>query len=116
MNNNFQAIFGTKSDALKDDIKTIIAGDVPAAAAALDAEAEPQKEPPAEESFIYPIQGEKLSLSGVPDQVFSEKMMGEGFAIDPTEGKVVAPLTARLYRYFRQSTPLALQALAARKC
>lgn len=100
VNNNFQAIFGTKSDALKDDIKTIIAGGVPAAAAALDAEAETQQEPPAEESFIYPIQGEKLSLSDVPDQVFSEKMMGEGFAIDPTEGKVVAPADGEIVSIF----------------
>lgn len=29
VNNNFQAIFGTKSDALKDDIKTIMAGGIP---------------------------------------------------------------------------------------
>ncbi|MGV4321975.1 glucose-specific PTS transporter subunit IIBC [Bacillus mojavensis] len=89
VNNNFQAIFGTKSDALKDDIKTIIAGGVPA-----------QQEPPAEESFIYPVQGEILSLSDVPDPVFSEKMMGEGFAIDPTEGKVVAPADGEIVSIF----------------
>ena len=91
INNNFQAIFGTKSDALKDDIKTIMAGGVPATAATLDTVTDKPQKPDSGETFIYPIKGETVSLGDVPDQVFSEKMMGEGFAIIPSEGKVVAP-------------------------
>jgi len=83
VNNNFQAIFGTKSDALKDDIKTIMAGGVPATAAALDTVTDKPQKPDSGETFIYPIKGETVSLEDVPDQVFSEKMMGEGFAIIP---------------------------------
>lgn len=73
VNNNFQAIFGTKSDALKDDIKTIMAGDVPATAAALDTVTDKPLKPDSGETFIYPIKGETVSLGDVPDQVFSEK-------------------------------------------
>ncbi|WP_276736313.1 glucose-specific PTS transporter subunit IIBC [Bacillus sp. (in: firmicutes)] len=100
VNNNFQAIFGTKSDALKDDIKTIMAGGVPDTAAALDTETDQQQKPVSGEAFIYPLKGETVSLTDVPDQVFSEKMMGEGFAIDPSEGKVVAPADGEIVSIF----------------
>ncbi|WP_432661372.1 glucose-specific PTS transporter subunit IIBC [Bacillus subtilis] len=100
VNNNFQAIFGTKSDALKDDIKTIIAGGVPSTAATLDTVTDKQQKPDFGETFIYPIKGETVSLGDVPDQVFSEKMMGEGFAIIPSEGKVVAPADGEIVSIF----------------
>lgn len=100
INNNFQAIFGTKSDALKDDIKTIMAGGVPDTAAALDTETDKQQNPVSGEAFIYPLKGETVSLGDVPDQVFSERMMGEGFAINPTEGKVVAPADGEIVSIF----------------
>ncbi|MEI1419973.1 glucose-specific PTS transporter subunit IIBC [Bacillus cabrialesii] len=100
VNNNFQAIFGTKSDALKDDIKTIMAGGVPDTAAALDTEADQQQKPVSGEAFIYPLKGKTVSLADVPDQVFSEKMMGEGVAIDPSEGKVVAPADGEIVSIF----------------
>ncbi|MFB0636903.1 glucose-specific PTS transporter subunit IIBC [Bacillus rugosus] len=100
VNNNFQAIFGTKSDALKDDIKTIMSGGVPDTAAALDTETNKQQKPSSEETFIYPLKGETVSLTDVPDQVFSEKMMGEGFAIDPSEGKVIAPADGEIVSIF----------------
>lgn len=42
---------------------------------------------------IYaPIHGEIVPLDQVPDPVFSQKMMGEGIAIMPTDGKVHAPI------------------------
>lgn len=44
--------------------------------------------------------GETVSLGDVPDQVFSEKMMGEGFAIIPSEGKVVAPADGEIVSIF----------------
>ncbi|KFI03210.1 glucose-specific PTS transporter subunit IIBC [Bacillus spizizenii] len=100
VNNNFQAIFGTKSDALKDDIKTIMAGGVPDTAATLETETDKQQKPASGETFIYPLKGETVSLTDVPDQVFSKKMMGEGFAIDPSEGKVVAPADGEIVSIF----------------
>src|SRR5690606_21974664 len=42
-----------------------------------------------EETFVCPMTGRLLPITEVPDQVFSQKMMGDGFAIDPAEGVVV---------------------------
>ena len=38
-----------------------------------------------------PMAGWMGDLSEVPDPVFAERMMGDGVAIDPTEGRLVAP-------------------------
>ena len=37
-----------------------------------------------------------LPISEVPDPVFAEKMMGEGFAIDPTSDVIVSPISGTL--------------------
>ncbi|MFJ7827793.1 PTS glucose transporter subunit IIA [Psychrobacillus sp. NPDC096623] len=39
-----------------------------------------------------PLNGQVVSLEQVPDPVFSQKMMGEGVAIMPVGGDVVAPI------------------------
>ncbi|WP_424514252.1 PTS sugar transporter subunit IIA [Psychrobacillus psychrotolerans] len=39
-----------------------------------------------------PLSGQVIPLEQVPDPVFSQKMMGEGVAIMPTGGDVVAPI------------------------
>lgn len=45
-----------------------------------------------ESGCIYaPIEGEVISLSEIPDDVFSEGMMGKGCGIKPSEEKVYAP-------------------------
>lgn len=42
--------------------------------------------------------GEIINLEEVPDPVFSEKMVGEGFAVIPTTNQVVAPISGKLYQ------------------
>ena len=38
-----------------------------------------------------PLAGWATSLESVPDSVFAERMLGDGMAVDPTEGRLVAP-------------------------
>ena len=38
-----------------------------------------------------PLSGWAMSLDKVPDPVFSERMLGEGMAIDPVAGLLLAP-------------------------
>jgi PTS system glucose-specific IIA component len=60
-----------------------------------------RKEKPQKEIDIYaPISGKVLSLEEVPDPVFSEKMMGDGMAIEPSDGKVVAPIDGDIIQIF----------------
>ena len=41
--------------------------------------------------------GEIIPITEVADPVFSEKMVGEGYAIKPTSNKVLAPINGILY-------------------
>lgn len=47
-----------------------------------------------------PMTGEAIDLSKVPDPVFSEKMVGDGIAIIPTEKVVVAPCDGKVVQIF----------------
>jgi sugar PTS system EIIA component len=49
-----------------------------------------------EMQIFAPINGEIVPIEEVPDPVFSQKMMGEGAAVIPTEGKVFAPVNGEI--------------------
>jgi|LGOV01.1.fsa_nt_gb glucose-specific phosphotransferase system IIA component len=53
-----------------------------------------------EVSLISPMSGNIIKLEEVPDEVFSGKMIGDGFAIDPIEGKVVSPVEGTILQLF----------------
>lgn len=40
--------------------------------------------------------GTILPVEKVPDPVFSSKVLGDGYAVDPTDGKVVSPVTGTI--------------------
>lgn len=50
--------------------------------------------------LMPPIVGQIIPLEEVPDTVFSGKMIGEGFAIQPKDGKVIAPVDAEIIQLF----------------
>lgn len=41
--------------------------------------------------LMAPVTGEMVSLSDVPDDVFAQKMLGDGGAVKMTDGQVVSP-------------------------
>lgn len=50
---------------------------------------------------IYsPINGRLLKIEDVPDPVFSRKMVGDGVALEPTEGIVYSPVNGTLIQLF----------------
>lgn len=48
------------------------------------------------EAFVSPMSGKLVSLDQVPDEVFSQRMMGDGFAVDLTSGRVTAPMSGTI--------------------
>ncbi|WP_434284076.1 PTS sugar transporter subunit IIA [Clostridium botulinum] len=52
------------------------------------------------EVFVSPISGEIISLDDVPDEVFSQRMMGDGFAIQPENGEVFSPVDGTITAVF----------------
>lgn len=100
--NNVQAIFGPKSDTLKSEINEIVSGKVKVAKKAEKVEVKPEakKESVAtnntNEEILSLTNGEILELSAVPDEVFSTKLMGDGFAIKSSDGEIYSPVNGKV--------------------
>lgn len=102
---NIQAIFGTKSDTLKSEINEIISGKLVVNKSEkkeiIKDEIKEDEDNIKEESEIAVssdevilslTNGEILELSEVPDEVFSSKLMGDGFAIKSNDGVICSPV------------------------
>ena len=99
---NIQAIFGTKSDTLKSEINEIISGKLVVNNFSKIEENKSSKEDSSSEDVIALssdseeilslTNGEILELSEVPDDVFSSKLMGDGFAIKSNDGIICSPV------------------------
>ena len=46
--------------------------------------------------YVAFMAGRVIALEKVEDQVFSSKMMGDGYAIEPSDGKVVSPVDGEI--------------------
>ena len=53
-----------------------------------------------EKDFISPMQGRLMPLSEVEDQVFSQGLMGDGFAVELKDGEVLAPFSGEVVMTF----------------
>ncbi|MBF0708003.1 PTS glucose transporter subunit IIA [Alkalihalobacillus hwajinpoensis] len=59
-----------------------------------------KKEKLSEEVIYAPLNGDVVELEKVPDPTFSQKMMGDGVAIEPKDGKVVSPVNGKVIQFF----------------
>ncbi|WP_242219160.1 glucose-specific PTS transporter subunit IIBC [Bacillus cereus group sp. BfR-BA-01380] len=107
--NNIQAIFGPKSDTLKSQIQDIMAGRAVHVTKEVPAKVEAPVQKDTNEVIAIPIEGKILPITEVPDQVFSGKMMGDGFAIEPTEGTVVSPVNGEIVNVFPTKHAIGIQ-------
>jgi glucose PTS system EIICBA or EIICB component len=125
--NSIQAIFGPKSDTLKSQMQDIMRGKAPRKAKTnaneeveqqieeVNPEALQTTEEEKHEKFVAPITGEIKDITEVPDQVFSGKMMGDGFAILPTEGTIVSPVDGKVVNVFPTKHALGLESKNGRE-
>ena len=107
-----QAIYGPKADVLKSDIQDVLdSGEVipetlPSQMTVV------QK---AEATFkgvtdeVHSVaDGEVINIEDVKDPVFSQKMMGDGFAVEPENGHIVSPVTGKVTSVFPTKHALGL--------
>lgn len=115
--NGIQVIYGPKVTIIKSNLDEYLAS-----GAVSSRSVEPTKTTSAdietivkndnakgEETIIYsPLSGKVMELSEVGDGVFSEEMLGKGFAIDPTDNKVVAPFDCKVETVFETKHAIGL--------
>ena len=106
--NSVQVIFGTQAESIKDDIKGIISGTSVDGSPKLLVPPTKVEYKKGNYEIFNPIEGEIADLSIVPDEVFSEKVLGDGFAIIPSGNKVYAPANGILTVLFPTKHAIAL--------
>ena len=60
--------------------------------------------------IVSPADGDVVNLSEVPDQVFSEKMAGDGIAITPRSNTFVAPISGVVTKIFSTNHAYSIKA------
>ena len=99
-----QAIYGPKADVLKSDIQDLLdSGEViPETLPSQMTEAQQntvQFKGLTEE--VYSVaDGQVVALEQVKDPVFAQKMMGDGFAVEPANGNIVSPVSGTVSSIF----------------
>jgi glucose-specific phosphotransferase system IIA component len=58
---------------------------------------------------VSPFTGALVALDDVNDEVFSERVMGEGVAVMPSEGRVVAPVSGTIAKLFEGGHGFAIE-------
>ena len=107
-----QDIYGPKVDILKSDIQDVLdSGEVipetlPSQVTAVQ-KAEAQFKGVTEDVHSV-ADGQVISIEDVKDPVFSQRMMGDGFAVEPENGKIVSPLAGKVSSIFPTKHALGL--------
>ena len=107
-----QAIYGPKADVLKSDIQDILdSGEIipetlPSQMTASQKDAVVYKGVTEE---VYSVaDGQVIELEQVKDPVFAQKMMGDGFAVEPSNGNIVSPVSGTVSSIFPTKHALGL--------
>lgn len=58
--------------------------------------------------LIAPISGKVIDLTAVPDDLFADKMVGDGIAIDSTDDTVLAPADGEVNLIFKTNHAFAM--------
>lgn len=59
--------------------------------------------------IVAPVSGQLVPIESVPDVVFSEKIVGDGLAIDPSGNQVLAPIDGTIGRIFDANHAFAME-------
>ena len=103
--NGVQAVYGPKADILKSDIQDLLDSgvEIPTTTLPLTSSAEETSATifkGLNQEFVAPANGQLIPIDQVQDEVFSQKMMGEGFAVVPENGEIASPITGTVVSVF----------------
>ncbi|WP_365935036.1 PTS glucose transporter subunit IIA [uncultured Lactobacillus sp.] len=65
--------------------------------------------PTDDNSVLAPVDGEYLPLEKVNDETFSKKLVGDGFAIQPTTGDIFSPVNGKVISVFPTKHAITLE-------
>lgn len=111
---NIQVVVGTQVQFVADEMSRLQQGGTnigESVAKPMNVEEKEEKTNlPEEQLAVYaPSKGELIPISEVADPVFSEKMMGDGFAVLPEANEVFAPISGTILNVFPTKHAIGIQ-------
>lgn len=94
---NIQVIVGTEVQFVADEMSRLHGG---SGGTHIVAEQTVIEEAPKAQSLFAVAKGRLVPITEVSDDVFSEKMMGDGYAVLPTSGEIFAPVAGTISNIF----------------
>lgn len=92
--NGVQAVYGPKADILKSDIQDLLSSDHLADTPSTpQVKAYPQTVKGETTDLLSVAEGNLIPITEVNDPVFANKMMGDGYGLEPVKGAVYAPVS-----------------------
>lgn len=113
--NNVQAIFGPRSEIIKGQIEDLMSVEKPRIVDKVHSGDLRIAREKMKEAYVSPAKGEIKPITEVPDHIFSGKMMGDGFAVLPEEGLIVAPVDGKIVNVFPTKHAIGLMSDAGRE-
>ncbi|MCB5951100.1 PTS transporter subunit IIBC [Enterococcus sp. BWT-B8] len=107
--NGVQAVYGPKADVLKSDIQDLLESGVKIPETDFEQEfikaatgvfSHTEEASGLIKELRAVADGEVISIEEVPDEVFSQKMLGNGFAVEPVSGTVYSPIDGEVVSVF----------------
>ena len=102
--NGIQAVYGPKADVLKSDVQDLLDSGVEIPKVDVSGNASSEEKhveyKGVTENVASVADGETIKITDVKDPVFSKKMMGDGFAVEPTGSEVYAPVSGKVTNVF----------------
>ena len=98
-----QVVYGPRVSVIKSDLEAFLASPASNEAAPQTAPTAAADSAPAASGahvIASPLSGNVIPLEQVADGVFSEKMVGDGFAVEPTDNQVYAPADCEVMTVF----------------
>lgn len=105
---NIQVIVGTEVQFVADEMSRIHAG-APKATAVVEVVKEVIVTSPQTHDVYAVANGQVVPITDVSDEVFSQKMMGDGFAVLPTTGEIFAPVAGTILNIFPTKHAMGIQ-------
>ncbi|MHC5269429.1 N-acetylglucosamine-specific PTS transporter subunit IIBC [Enterococcus sp. LJL98] len=107
---NIQVIVGTEVQFVADEMNKLHGNPVAKHEQTASVETANPSPVAEKEQDIYAVAtGELIPIHEVADEVFSQKMMGDGFAVLPTEEQVYAPIAGKILNIFPTKHALGIQ-------
>ncbi|WP_369351586.1 PTS transporter subunit IIBC [Ligilactobacillus agilis] len=112
--NGVQAVYGPKADVLKSDIQDILDSgmEIPNVVVGAAAAKKETVAKDAQAEVVAVANGEVMPITEVNDPVFSGKMMGDGYAVKPADGKIVSPVAGQVKSLFPTKHAIGLETAA----